>query len=569
MAYGAILGQNPNLSAYAKKEGLPVSDIRELTIRDGESISAGDVVNVGGSPDTIYKDVVPQDNVENMIYNNSVTASDIVKLNDTYSVVCFVISNGAHVMLIDNQTGKVVGSTPSVYSGSASSVSLARLDDSHFVVGYSSSTGTGARIGTVTGASISLGTAKSFAGSEYHLWGFSIISESIMIVFMDGTPGGNLQARVYPYSGNTIGDPLSGPVLSGQQNYASITDLPDDSSGNKRVCICFSDTGDGNKGKAVIATIDSSNAVTWGSVVMFNDVETSYIACCTMDDGNVSVACSAASPGTSPQKEGKVFRLLASDSSVSVGESLSFYPYTPTYIQIVNVGGSIVVTHNYNAFTVQFSSSGIVKGSDFNFNNSFAGNYASAAPISPSQLIVAYADSGNSSYGTTTILEVMGNQIAGSFLDNSQDAIALADGTGGQSIPVGFGGYCECPGVTEGQTIDSSGVSAVAVQDGWLQIKNAWDKGYVTGEYIGTGTYGKNNPTVIDVGFKPSFFAIICNGVIGYYGFSMPGARLVTRPSDNTYCEVKWTDTGLEFYSTQNADYQLNGTREYSYIAWR
>lgn len=565
MAYGAILGQNPNLSAYAKKEGLPVSDIRELTIRDGESISAGDVVNVGGSPDAIYKDVTPQDNVENMIYNNSVTASDIVKLNDTYSVVCFVISNGAHVMLVDNQTGKVVGSTPSVSPNFASSVSLARLDDSHFVVGYSSSTGTGARIGTVTGASISLGTAKSFAGSEYHLWGFSIISESIMIVFMDGTPGGNLQARVYPYSGNTIGDPLSGPVLSGQQNYASITDLPDDSSGNKRVCICFSDTGDGNKGKAVIATIDSSNAVTFGDVVTFaNGGATSYTSCASIGD---QIAISYV-------YSGNWLQLLTANGNVLTlgGERTTYGTGTGSYGSVSVLGSKFVIAFNSSskgeAQVLNIVGNQLIAADEFNFNSANT-YYISSTPVSDNQIIVAYADAGNSNYGTTTILTVDGNQIAGSFIDSSQDAIALADGTGGQEIPVGFGGYCECPGVTEGQTIDSSGVSAVAVQDGWLLIKDAWSKGYVTGEYTGTG----ENAFSIDVGFKPSVVLIQQIGPIS--GAGSQTANYVAFVDGSPYgapfsnasgtIDIDFTDTGVLF----NSNTLNNPNYKYYYAAWR
>lgn len=60
--------------------------------------------------------------------------------------------------------------------------------------------------------------------------------------------------------------------------------------------------------------------------------------------------------------------------------------------------------------------------------------------------------------------------------NNSADCIALEAGTGGSVIRLGYGGYCPCPGVTEGQEIAGAGadaVSAAAPRDGWLWIDPA------------------------------------------------------------------------------------------------
>ena len=55
----ANIGSNPTA------EGLPVNDVRTGTVRDGQSIAAGDVVNVQDGE--IYHDVVAQKNVENQL----------------------------------------------------------------------------------------------------------------------------------------------------------------------------------------------------------------------------------------------------------------------------------------------------------------------------------------------------------------------------------------------------------------------------------------------------------------------------------------------------------------------
>lgn len=61
--------------------------------------------------------------------------------------------------------------------------------------------------------------------------------------------------------------------------------------------------------------------------------------------------------------------------------------------------------------------------------------------------------------------------------NNSSDAIALQSGVGGDTIQVGYGGYCYCEGVTEGDEIHgvntseiSDAVDAVAVRSNWLWI---------------------------------------------------------------------------------------------------
>ena len=172
--------------------------------------------------------------------------------------------------------------------------------------------------------------------------------------------------------------------------------------------------------------------------------------------------------------------------------------------------------------------------------------HQSVAAISDNKVIVAYANVANSSYGTTTILTVEGNQIAGSFIDNSQDAIALADGTGGQEIPVGFGGYCECPGVTEGEQITSDGVNAFSPLGGWLKIFSVADQSMYPKFFSGLYT-GNGSTMTINVGKKPYILfchqtggngnTIISSVVGGTINFR--GSYLDTAPT------VTFTDTGV------------------------
>ena len=200
--------------------------------------------------------------------------------------------------------------------------------------------------------------------------------------------------------------------------------------------------------------------------------------------------------------------------------------------------------------------------------------------VTDNKVLIAYANNNNSFYGTTTILEVFGNQIAGSFLNNSKDAIALESGEGGDTIKFGFGGYCACEGITAGQTIDSEGVTAYSPLDGWLEIKDPWAKGYVTGEYTGDGNYGADKPTVIDVGFSPQLVIVMGHNndsANAYRAIFLRDIPTYTAEVNNTatYGAVTFTDTGILFYctsqsTTNNAQYQMNkANAAYRYIAWR
>lgn len=507
----------------------------------------------------VYRDVVAQKNVENRLNTVVMTGSDLFKLNESYSILIGNSSSNPAAYLIDNTTGKSVYSV-SAYSSAVLSISGARLDDSHFVVTYVSGNDFRIQGYTVSGTSLTpMGNA-----------GYSDVNEAIVIGF-DTDSALSIAARetniyVRPYQ-PSITTLYGGKSLSGiRPSNISATRIPDDDSGNKRVCICFSDTGDGNKGKAVIATIDSSNAVTFGEVATIIN-STAHHVQCTYSNG-VIYALSQ----TTLYVFNEALSVLGNAGLYGSGTSGADTALIGLPTGVVAVNGST----NYNAVFATWNGTSIEHGSPYKFNIGNPSNYVSGTRISDNEILLAYADTGNSNYGTTTILEISGNQIAGSFLDNSKDAIALESGEGGDTIKTGFGGYCACEGMTAGQTIDSEGVTAYSPLDGWLEIKDQWAKGYVTGEYTGNGTYGADNPTVIDVGFRPSVIVIILNYlkttqvVPNSFVFAngMTGYRF--NSNDNNGSVLTWTDVGVSIYNSVNPSFQYNNVDyKYHYIAWR
>lgn len=544
----ANIGSNPTA------EGLPVNDVRTGIVRDGQSITAGDVVNVQDGE--IYHDVVAQKNVENRLNTVVMTGSDLFKLNESYSILIGNSSSNPAAYLIDNTTGKSIYGV-SAYLSAVLSVSGARLDDTHFVVAFESNSISRWSVYQVTGTTITLADGTRSLGDNSTNPVVVTLSTSNFAVTHNSNGRLRLTVGSYPFAST------ANELNSVNPAHISATRIPDDDSGNKRVCICFSDTGDGNKGKAVIATVDSSNAVTFGDVVTFNEESTTDIHCTYSLDGWVYVLfidsatqMIAFNPELLTEK---------TDKKQVAGSALN-------RVEICAVGHSVVGIFNGYAKTIYRTENVLNIGVQFSWNDSMSAPYPSASITENNRFIIAYADGGNSNYNTTTILEISGNQIAGSFLNNSKDAIALESGEGGDTIKLGFGGYCACEGMTAGQMIDSEGVTAYSPLDGWLEIKYPWAKGYVTGEYTGDGTYGADNPTVIDVGFRPECLIIeaesansatgsvfvLLNGV--NISYSLPGGGAVN---------VSVNESQILFYAN-SASGQMNASGSvYRYIAWR
>ena len=497
----------------------------------------------------VYRDVVAQKNVENRLNTVVMTGSDLFKLNESYSILIGNSSSNPAAYLIDNTTGK------SAYSSAVLSISGARLDDTHFVVQALTQTTLFAKIGTVNGTSISFGEQTNIISAVIgNAPVVALEADRIMSIF---TSSSKLGIGISLVNGTTITQKqtyyLPGNVNAG---HISATRIPDDNSGNKRVCICFSDTGDGNKGKAVIATIDSANAVTFGDVVTFNEASTTDIHCTYSLDGWVYVLfIDSATQMIAFNPE----LLTEKTEKKQIAGSI------PNLVEICAVGHSVVGIYSSYAQTIYRTGNVLNIGAQYNWNNSYQGLFPSASITENNRFIIAYADGGNSSYGTTTILEISGNRIAGSFLNNSKDAIALESGEGGNTIKTGFGGYCTCEGITAGQTIDSEGVTAYSPLDGWLEIKDPWARGYVTGEYTG------NNAAVfnIDLGFKPAAIAIAdvtYNNTFSIVCFR--GCSQLNYMNETTLksAGITWNDAGV---SLSDAASLNSNNYKYRYIAWR
>lgn len=102
-------------------------------------------------------------------------------------------------------------------------------------------------------------------------------------------------------------------------------------------------------------------------------------------------------------------------------------------------------------------------------NGVYGGNNANSSwGVRPCIIFNSSAIVGSAVYGPETVFKNMS-----SSQNISSHAIALESGNAGETIAVGFGGYCQCPNVTTDQSIAGTGdraVNAISPQNNWLWI---------------------------------------------------------------------------------------------------
>ena len=579
-----------------QKDGTPLNrntfrqtqaDIRAYPIATGNSVTAGDVVDVVNGE--VTKSVVTEANVKTVFSARSTEHIAVCKLNDQYSVVAFGYSaTQGYVCLLENKSPIPKPPMPvqnMFYNGNNPilNISLARLSDTKIVVSWSISNQIYTRLATIVESSISFKNTVQPTGNNSEHPCVVALDTDRFAIFYSSVGADGIDVNVGTVSGDTITYPGNGYSKSGcVPQYISATLLPDDSSGNKRVCVCFSDTNDGRNGKAVIATINSSNVVTWGDVVTFNNAESHSISCAS--NGNTVVV--------SYNNDSACYcRVLAvNGTSITAGSQTQF---KTTEIRagsfVVCISGKFVVLgYGYASGAIISGSYAIVlnvSGLNITVNTAYQFDTVSASglcacPISDNKLIAAYIDNGNNNYGTSTILEVNGNQIAGGFTMNSTQAIALESGEAGQNIEVIFAGTTAADFVTEGQKIPSDGVYGYGPMAGWLNVIPYWAKEarIATGSYVGTGTYGASNPNSLAIGFNAAYMAIYPNIAFSnsrnqHYGVFLPGLKKFGTTDGNSvpafqFSTISTSNGTITWYTTVNETYQLNTSGVvYYYIA--
>jgi hypothetical protein len=255
-------------------------------------------------------------------------------------------------------------------------------------------------VGTVSGTSISFGTAVTFTSSNIYTDGINATFDSsnnkIVIAYQRSSQG---KAIVGTVSGTSISFGSEATYTTNTPDYISATF---DNSNNK-VVISYRDTSNSNYGTAVVGTV-SGTSISFGSALVFATATTNYINS-TFDSSNNKVVTVYRDQGNSGY--GTAIIGTVSGTSISFGTEVVFHSAASAY-----PGPTFDTTNNkvfiayadYGTFTGK-AVVGTVSGTSISFGSAvqFDGSVSHVSSVFDStagKVISFYQDAGNSSYPT-------------------------------------------------------------------------------------------------------------------------------------------------------------------------
>ena len=271
----------------------------------------------------------------------------------------------------------------------------------------SSDNGT-AIVATVSGTGISFGSPAEFetsdAGNQAAV--FDSTNNKVVIVYRDGNNSNYGTAVVATVSGTSISFGTAVVFTSTNLQHPSIGF----DSSNGKVVIAYQDTGDSNKGKAIVGTV-SGTSISFGSAVAFESGATNQISTIYDSDAQKIVI---AYQDDDNSDYGTAIVGTVSGTSISFGTAVAFESAATNYAQAVydTSAKKVVITYsdggNSDYGTVI---SGTVSGTSISFDTAAVFESATTAYIglaydsNAEKVVIAYRDYGNSSHGTSRVFQ--------------------------------------------------------------------------------------------------------------------------------------------------------------------
>ena len=385
-------------------------------------------------------------------------------------------------------------------SGNTSFVAIAFDPDSadKFVIMYSNGAGYNsgkAIVGTVSGTSMSFGTAVEFNGDETTEISISLNSENKYILcYKDYGNSQRGTAIVGTVSGTSISFGSETTITTGTATATSVTCDPN--TANKFVVFCR-DSGVSNYGIAKVGTV-SGTSISFGTSVTFNSGVTSYIS--GAFDPNAANKCVVAYMDNDNSNRGTACLGTVSNTSISFGSEVIFNVEQSHYVSMAfdpSTTGKFVVNYmdvanGYKGYT----SLGTNSGSSISFVTSVPftltanTNYTSTAfdPNTAGKYVVSYrnATSGQGYYGVAVLGQIASsitttNVTASNFLGtataaytNGQTAKIMLQGgisTNQSSLAIGSTYYVQPTGTLATTPSSPSVVAGKAVSATTLLLK--------------------------------------------------------------------------------------------------
>jgi hypothetical protein len=409
-----IVGNDPTLS-------------RQITATASGAISAAGkplIVNTDGTVTSTILDSATESLGSEVVFESANPTNYIATTFDSNSnKVVIVYTDGGNSYYGTAIVGTVDSSDNSISFGSPTVIESAYLlnfsvtfdsSNNKVVVAYthqpSSETGK-AIVGTVSGTSISFGTAATFdsnANNSNNSVTFDTSNNKIALFYRDNGNSNYGTGKVGTVSGTDISFGSAAVFESADVNYVkSVFD-----SSNNKIVVAYQDNGNSNYGTAIVGTI-SGTSISFGSAVVHESAATNYRDI-VFDSTNNKVIISYQNQGSSPAYQLYGVVGTVSSTSISFGTSVSAGANTRAYDQgmaydakaqkaVVGFWDHYDSKGRYIPLTV--SGTNITWGTGALLNGSNLEYVAATFDSNSNRVVFGFKDHGNSNYGTAVVLQ--------------------------------------------------------------------------------------------------------------------------------------------------------------------
>ena len=370
------------------------------------------------------------------------------------------ISNGATVIIntdgtvsVITQTGSADPSvgTPAVFQSSATNYTGATYDSTNgkVVLVYRDNGASRGKaiVGTVSGTSISFGSAVEFHSSASQDNRVEFVgSGKVVVAYQQGGSPYYGKARVGTISGNSIS---FGTEVNFDSSNSTQMGLAYDSA-NDKVVISYRDNGNSGYGTAVVGTV-SGTSISFGTPVVFESAGI-YYASATYDSANGKVVIAYRDTGNSDY--GTAIVGTVSGTSISFGSAAVFESGQANYITSTydSTNQKVIIAYgdwgnnSYGTAVVgTVSGTSISFGTPVVYETSQSAFNAAVYDSAKKKVVIAFRDNNNSNYGTAVVGTVSGTSISfGTPVvfesANSSYQVAVYDSTN-EKVVIGYTDY--------------------------------------------------------------------------------------------------------------------------------
>ena len=397
------------------------------TLASGQTVA----LKTDGTVEAIASDAisVPQAVGASSVYESANSQHNAVAYDSTNNKLLIVYrdagnSNYGTAVVATLSGSTLTYGTPVVfYSGSAADITIVYSSTADkFVISWNQSGGRSI-VGTVSGTTVSFGSQNQWSSNNlaYTVSAYDSENDKIVALYQDGTQSDYGYARVGTVSGTSIsfGTEVQFANVSVFQIGATYDSV------NKKVIVVYGNSTSG-LGQAKVGTV-SGTSISWGNAATYgaNEVTRVNVAACDVSQNKIFVAY---------RESASVFGIIGtvSGTSISFGTRDSLLTASTALTQTVTyhaAAQAVVFSTQQNnnelrAIICTVSGTTFSKSSAILLANT-GDNVGATYDSKEKQVVTAYRDTGNSDYGTAiTITPAYTASNSTSFIGITAEAIS-------------------------------------------------------------------------------------------------------------------------------------------------